>query len=216
MRVKYVARRCMPGDAARLDDSRGWCPTLGIARRLRPPRSRTGVCAQAIGVRRNVHAGVWETLTQDIAQRGFTAASIRVLTSAGDPQSGKALTLLGASRPSGANCFILARGRTLGASICRLAKPVTVFTARDQFYEQGAAGKRHSVTATDAIGLVRRDVASVVMSWKISGRPNLQGLPLFEVSGVRAFGFGFRGTFGALLVRDAHWKTVSRLDLASR
>jgi len=159
---------------------------------------------------------VWETVKQRVAQRGFTAASIRVLTTAGDPQSGKALTLLGASRPSGANCFILARGRTLGASICRLAKPVTVFTARDHFYELGAAGQRHVISATDAIGLVRRDVASVVMSWKISGRPNLQGLPLFEVSGVRAFGFGFRGTSGTLLVRDAHGKTVSRLDLAPR
>ena len=158
---------------------------------------------------------VWETVKQRVGQRGFIAASIRVLTSAGDPQGGNALTLLGASRPSGANCFILARGRTLGASICRLAKPVTVFTARDQFYELGAAGRRHSVPATDAIGLIRRDVASVVMSWKISGRPNLQGLPLFDVSGVRAFGFSFRAS-GALLVRDAHGTTVSRLDLAPR
>ncbi len=159
---------------------------------------------------------VWETVKQRVAQRGFNTASIRVLTSAGDPQSGKAVTLLGASRPSGANCFILARGTTLGASICRLAKPVTVFTARDQFYELGASGQRHAFPATDAIGLIRRDVASVVMSWKISGRPNVQGLPLFEVSGVRAFGFSFRGTSGALVVRDPHGKTVSRVDLSSR
>ena len=161
-------------------------------------------------------SAVWETVKQRVAQRGFNPASVRVLTSAGDSQNGKALTLLGASRPSGANCFIVARGTTLGASICRLAKPVTVFTARDQFYELGAAGQRHSFPATDAIGLIRRDVASVVMSWKISGRPNVQGLPLFDVSGVRAFGFTFRGTAGTLLVRDAHGKTVSRLDLAPR
>jgi hypothetical protein len=159
-------------------------------------------------------SAVWETVKQRVAQRGFNAASVRVLTSAGDSQSGKALTLLGASRPSGAHCFIVARGRTLGASICRLAKPVTVFTARDQFYELGAAGQRHSFPATDAIGLIRRDVASVVMSWKISGRPNVQGLPLFGVSGVRAFGFSFRGTSGTLIERDAHGKTVSRVDLA--
>ena len=157
---------------------------------------------------------VWETVKQRVAQRGFTAASIQVLTSAGDSQSGNALTLLGASRPSGTNCFIVARGTTLGASICRLAKPVTVFTSRDHFYELGASGQGHSFPATDAIGLIRRDVASVVMSWKISGRPNLQGLPLFEVAGVRAFGFSFRGTSGTLLVRDAHGKTVSRLNVA--
>jgi hypothetical protein len=161
--------------------------------------------------------GVWEAVKQRVAQRGFTAASTRVLTSAGGgPQSGKALTLLGASRPSGANCFIVARGTTLGASICRLAKPVTVFTARDHFYEIGASGRGHSFPATAAIGLIRRDVASVAMSWKVSGRPNLQGLPLVEVSGVRAFGFSFRGTSGTLLVRDAHGKTVSRLDLGPR
>jgi hypothetical protein len=157
---------------------------------------------------------VWETVQQRVAQRGFTAASVRVLTSAGDPQSGKAVTLLGASRPSGANCFILARGNTLGASICRLAKPVTVFTARDHFYETGAAGQRHSFPATNVIGLVRRDVASVVVTWKLSGQPNVQGLPLFDVAGVRAFGFSFRGTAGTLMQRDAHGKTVSRVDLA--
>jgi hypothetical protein len=161
-------------------------------------------------------SAVWETVEQRIAQRGFDPASIRVLTSAGDPQCGNVLTLLGASRPSGANCFIVARGTTLGASICRLAKPVTVFAARDRFSEIGAAGQRHSSPATDAIGLIRRDVASVVMSWKISGRPNVQGLPLFEVSGVRAFGFSFRGTAGTLLVRDGHGETVSRLALAPR
>jgi hypothetical protein len=156
----------------------------------------------------------WERVKRRVAQRGFNAASIRVVTSAGDSQRGKALTLLGASRPSGANCFVVARGTTLGASICRLAKPVTVFTARDQFDEIGAAGLRHAVPATDAIGLIRRDVASVVMSWRILGRPNVQGLPLFDVAGVRVFGFTFRGTSGTLLVRDAHGKTVSRLDLA--
>ena len=110
----------------------------------------------------------------------------------------------------------MARGTTLGASICRLAKPVTVFTAHDHFYELGASGEGHLFPATDAIGLIRLDVASVVMSWKISGRPNLQGLPLFDVFGVRAFGFSFRGTSGTLIARDAHGKTVSRLDLAPR
>jgi hypothetical protein len=159
---------------------------------------------------------VWERVKQRVARRGFDPASIHVLTSAGGPQGGKTLTLLGASRPSGAHCFIVARGTTLDASICRLAKPVTVFTARDQFYEIGATGQGHSFPATDAIGLIRRDVASVVMRWKISGRPNVQGLPLFDVSGGRAFGFAFRGTSGTLLVRDAHGKTVSRLDLAPR
>jgi len=156
---------------------------------------------------------VWETVKQRVAQRGFDAESIRVLTSTGDPQSGNALTLLGASRPSGANCFILARGTTLGASICRLAKPVLVFTARDHFYEIGPAGNPRSFPAIDAIGLVRRNVASVVVSWKSLGRSNVQGMPLFDVSGVRAFGFGFRGTSGTLIAHDAHGKTVSRLDL---
>jgi hypothetical protein len=161
-------------------------------------------------------SAVWETVKQRVAQRGFNAASVRVLTSAGDSQSGKALTLLGASRPSGAHCFIVARGTTLGVSICRLAKPVTVFTARDQFYELSAAGQRHSFPATDAIGLIRLDVASVVLSRKISGRPNVQGLPLFDVAGVHAFGFSFRGTSGTSIQRDAHGKTVSRLDLSPR
>jgi hypothetical protein len=159
---------------------------------------------------------VWETVKQRITKRGFNPVSIQVLTSAGDSQNGKALTLLGAARPSGANCFIVARGTTLGASICLLAKPVTVFSARDQFYEIGASGQGHSFPATDAIGLIRRDVGSVVMRWKISGRPNVQGLPLFDVSGGRAFGFTFRGRSGTLLVRDSHGKTVSRLDLAPR
>jgi hypothetical protein len=110
----------------------------------------------------------------------------------------------------------VARGTTLGVSIGRLAKPVTVFTARDQFYELSAAGQRHSFPATDAIGLIRLDVASVVLSRKISGRPNVQGLPLFDVAGVHAFGFSFRGTSGTLIQRDAHGKTVSRLDLSPR
>jgi hypothetical protein len=161
-------------------------------------------------------SAVWERVKQRVAQRGFSPASIRVLTSAGGPQSRNTLTLLGASRPSGANCFIVARGATLGASVCRLAKPVTIFTARDHFYEIGALGQGHAFPATDAIGLIRHEVGSVVMSWKISGRANVQGLPLFEVSGVRAFGFSFRGRSGTLLVRDAHGKTVSRLYLAPR
>ena len=39
---------------------------------------------------------------------------------------------------------------------------------------------------------------------------------LFDVGGVHAFGFSFRGTSGTLIQRDAHGKTVSRLDLAPR
>jgi hypothetical protein len=154
----------------------------------------------------------WDSVKQRVAQRGFSAASVRVVTATGGRQSGHTLALLAASRPTGATCFIPARSTALGASICRLTRPLTVFAMRDHFAEVGRDGRRKLVAATDLVGLVRPGVASVAVRSNALGRAGMQGQPLFTVPGGLAFGGGFRGVAASVIARGSGGEVVSRLS----
>lgn len=157
-------------------------------------------------------SAAWKSLTKRVAQRGFTAAGVRVVTATGGQQSGHTLALLAASRPAGATCFIPVRGTALGASICRLTRPLTVFALRDHFAEVGRDGRRKLVAATEVVGLVRPGVASVAVRSTAVGRPSVQGQPLFAVPGGLAFGGGFRGVAATVIARGSSGEIVSRLS----
>jgi hypothetical protein len=155
----------------------------------------------------------WETVKKRVAHRGFTPASIRVVSATGGRQEGDVLALLAASRSSGSTCFIPVHGLTLKASVCHLAKPVTVFSARGHFTEVAPDGQRRSVATTEIVGLVRSTVTSIAVGRTTLGRPNTQGQPLLEAPGAFVFGGGFRGASVTLVARDASGHVVTRLEL---
>jgi hypothetical protein len=157
----------------------------------------------------------WVTVKQRVANRGFTPGSIRVVSATGGQQEGDGLALLSASRSSGSTCFIPVQGLTLKASVCRLARPVTVFSVQGHFTEVTPDGHRRSVAMTEIVGLVRPTVTSVVVSWTALGRSNTQGQPLLVAPGAFAFGGGFRGKSATLVARNASGHVLTRLDLPS-
>jgi hypothetical protein len=73
----------------------------------------------------------WNAMTASFARRGFARNSVRVVTGTG-LANGQPFALIGSRSNAGRECFAVARGVTLGRTICRISKPVTVFYAPDK------------------------------------------------------------------------------------
>ena len=157
----------------------------------------------------------WEKIKGRVASRGFRPASVRVISAAGGQQDrDTGFSMLAASRPSGATCFIAVRRTTLGASICRLTKPVTVFAMSDTFTELTSNGRKHSVVTTILVGLARPDVSGVAVSFMSFGRPWLQGQALLPASGgIHTFAGGYRGASATLVAFGVGGQALDRLAL---
>jgi hypothetical protein len=100
----------------------------------------------------------WNALATRVERRGFVRESIHVDTGTKLMRNGQAFALLGARSESGRNCFVVARGAALGPTICKLSKPLTVFSESDlcACSPTGSPAKILTVLA-----LVRPDVTSV-------------------------------------------------------
>jgi hypothetical protein len=103
----------------------------------------------------------WNVVATKFEQRGFSWASVHVVTGTKLASTGKSFAILGARSGSGRNCFAVARGTALGATICTVSKPLVVFAARD-LCVACAPGQSPLKTLT-ILSLVRRDVTSVTM-----------------------------------------------------
>ncbi len=103
----------------------------------------------------------WNIVATKFEQRGFTGASIHVVTGTKLVSTGQPFAILGARSGSGRNCFAVARGTALGVTICNVSKPLVVFAARD-LCAQCSPGRSPLKTLT-ILSLVRRDVSSVTM-----------------------------------------------------
>jgi hypothetical protein len=125
-------------------------------------------------------------------QRGFASASV-TLVSAMPLQNGTPFAFISATR-KGQTCFMAVRGVDVAAPICRLTKPLLVFTMPDHAREGATATSAgHAIPMTDIIGLARQDVSGVIMtSTNPDGRPWRSGEPLLPAPGGWAFGGGYR------------------------
>ena len=103
----------------------------------------------------------WNVVATKFEQRGFNGASIHVVTGTKMASTGQPFAILGARSGSGRNCFAVARGAALGASICTVSKPLVVFAARDLCV--ACAPGRSPLKTLTILALVRRDVTSVTM-----------------------------------------------------
>jgi hypothetical protein len=108
----------------------------------------------------------WRGLTQAFERRGFASGSVRLVTGTGLKTP---LAVLAATSARRGGCVAVARGTVLGPTLCRLARPIEVFTSHDD---------RSLVT------LVRSDVRSVTeMSKGYGANVNL----VSAAGGIRTF-----------------------------
>ncbi len=72
----------------------------------------------------------WDAVRTSFARRGFQPGSVHVVT-ATTLADGRQFALIGARTDTGRTCVAVARGTSIGATICRISKPVMVFYARE-------------------------------------------------------------------------------------
>jgi hypothetical protein len=103
----------------------------------------------------------WQTITTSFARRGFPRNSVRVVTGT-TLATGQSFALIGGRSNAGHTCFAVARGVTLGRTICGISKPLTVFYATDTCYACSPGGpptRIHTILA-----LIRGDVTVTMIS----------------------------------------------------
>jgi hypothetical protein len=103
----------------------------------------------------------WNAATTKFERRGFSRASVHVVTGTKLMSTGQPFALLGARAASGRQCFAVARGTALGPTICRISQPLVVFTARDVCAP--CSPGRSPLKTIAVLSLVRRDVHGVSM-----------------------------------------------------
>jgi hypothetical protein len=106
-------------------------------------------------------AKTWQVVAAKFERRGFSRASVHIVTGTRLMQTNQPFGILGARDPSGRLCFAVVRGTSLGPTICRVSEPLVVFAARDVCIECSTG--RSPVKTTEVVVLVRRDVQGVSM-----------------------------------------------------
>jgi hypothetical protein len=151
----------------------------------------------------------WKTLLLRVERRGFAQGSVRVV-SAMDTTGHRPFALVAGTTRTGATCVVPVTGMTLGLTVCRLGKPLVVFTAPNTWRDAAVPGiAAHVVHGVSMIGIARRDVSGVVAR-NDSGMA--QGLPLMETGRLRTFAGGFR-SITSLRAFNAQNRTLLQLDL---
>ena len=150
----------------------------------------------------------WDTVTTAIARRGFDATSVQVVSAAGTPD-GRPFALVAATRHGAAGCVLPVNGVHVGAAICRMTKPLVIFTTPDTWHDAAAPGvPARVVHATAVMGLARRDVAWLA-THDDAGRA--QGMPLLQAGPMRAFAGSFRDV-ASLRAYDGRNRELARVS----
>jgi hypothetical protein len=131
----------------------------------------------------------WKTLSLGLERRGFEPASIH-LVGVTDTSDGRPLGLVAGRSRTGATCVTPVKGTTLDATVCKLAKPLVLFTA-PQIWKVGAAfgTPAHVMHATAVLGIARHDVASIVVEDSLE---HPTGVTLIQTGRLLTFTSGYR------------------------
>jgi hypothetical protein len=147
----------------------------------------------------------WDAVTAGFARRGFARDSVRIVT-ASRLANGQSFALLGARSNMGRTCFAVARGIVLGATICRISKPLMVFSAPDTCAPCSPALKTRSI-----LGLVRSDVTATMIS-----EGHESGLGVVPAGPGFAFNTSPVRPDDRLRARDASGRVLASITLALR
>ena len=133
----------------------------------------------------------WKVVSARVEERGFTASTIHVVEGL-QQHDKRALALVAATSARGRTCFVPVQGVTLAETICRLTKPVVLFSARDFWIQPAGNGRpAQRIPLTDVLGVARRDVAGISVEQLLDGRRLLQGVTLVEGAGMLTFAGGY-------------------------
>jgi hypothetical protein len=147
----------------------------------------------------------WRTVSSRIERRGFDAATIR-LVGVTDTSDGRPFGLVAGRSRTGATCVTPVRGATVGATVCRLTKPLVVFSA-PQTRTEGTPPRL--VHATAVLGIARHDVAGIVVE---DSRAHPTGMILVQTGRMLTFASGFSDP-SSLRAFDAKGRTLARVVL---
>jgi hypothetical protein len=146
----------------------------------------------------------WKTVSLRLERRGFDAASIRLVATT-DTTKHRPFGLLAGRSRTGTTCVTPVRGTTLGTTVCKLSKPLVLFTAPLIWNIPGTP----VVHATGVLGIARHDVAGIVVRDQ-----DLQtsGVTLVQTGRLTTFAAGYRD-LSSLRAFDAKNRTLARLVL---
>lgn len=142
----------------------------------------------------------WDVVKANFARRGFDPESVHVVTAA-TLTNGQQFAIVGGTK-SGHPCVAVARGTAIGATICRISKPVMVFYASDTCAACSPGG--NPVRTLSVLGLIRGDVT---VTWADQGHEGgLGGVP----AGIGvAFNSSFVSRSERIRARDATGRVVA-------
>ena len=153
----------------------------------------------------------WKTVSLRVEHRGFDAASIH-LVGVTDTTRGRRFGLVAGRSRAGATCVTPVTGTTLGMTVCRLTKPLVLFTA-PQTWKVGAAFgmPAHVMHATAVVGIARHDVGSIVVQDNLD---HPTGMTLIQTGRLLTFATGFADP-SSLSVYNAKGRLLEHLVLRS-
>jgi hypothetical protein len=151
----------------------------------------------------------WKTVSLRVEHRGFHAASIH-LVGVTDTTKGRRFGLVAGRSRTGAMCVTPVTGTALRATICRLTKPLILFTA-PQTWKVGAAlgTPAHVMHATAVVGIARHDVAGIVVRDSLD---HPTGMTLIQTGRLLTFATGFADP-SSLSVYNAKGRLLAHLVL---
>jgi hypothetical protein len=157
----------------------------------------------------------WDALKARAAAKGLDPATLHVV-GATSRHGGEPLALVAGTKGA-RTCFMPVVGDALGAPICRLAKPLTLFAFADTFVQTGSRGRpARKLPAVEILGLARADIASVVGRSTVDGRPWSAGEPLLAVPHGFVFAGGQSGAATTYIARNRAGRVVARIRVAPR
>jgi hypothetical protein len=149
----------------------------------------------------------WDVVKADFSRRGFAPESVHVVT-ATVLANGHRFGIIGAAK-RGNTCLAVARGAAVGATICRISKPLMLFYAPDTCAPCSPGGA--PVRTFAVIGLIRSDAIVTVIAQGHEG----------GVGSVPAgIGYAFTSGFGTgnlrIRARDASGRVLASFSLHRR
>jgi hypothetical protein len=152
-------------------------------------------------------SGKWDAVAASFERRGFRRDSVRIVTGA-RLANGQPFALLAARSNTGRTCFAVGRGIALGATICRISKPLMVFSAPDTCAACSPGGPALKTRAI--LGLVRSDVTATLVSQLHEG-----GLGVVPAGPGFAFNTSSVRPADRLRARDASGRVLASITFRS-
>jgi hypothetical protein len=150
----------------------------------------------------------WDVVATKLERRGFSRASVHVATGTKLMATDQPFALLGARSDSGRDCFTVVRGTALGPTICRVSKPLVVFTEPDLC--AACSPGRSPLKTLTILSLVRHDVSSVTMI--ADGRESGMGISPVD-GGSYAFNAGATRSNTVIRARGAGQSILAEIRL---